>query len=243
MKYASTLLFIVLLLFGCGDSETTQDISLNFSLTYDGEPLVMTQDYTYPDGKLIRFNRVSFFLSDIELEADGKTIPLSEVQMVNLTRSHLDEASAREGLTIDLGEVEATNVTGMSFDLGLQDSQNAQSPDAYPTDSPLANSAEYWVGWQSYIYYKIEGFVDMDGDNEPEETVALHIGSNPVRREIVVDELGGSGQVQMVIDLKDVFDNNGIFDLEASPRIHHLGQLEQAGVIADNLANALRVAR
>lgn len=239
IKVPFMLLVFVMSMISCSSDDETA-LSLNFQLEYDGEPLVMLQDYRYPDGKLIRFSRVSFFMSDLKVSDGTSTIDVMPVEMVNLTRSHLDLAGAQQGFTLDLGIVPMGSVERISFNIGLTPEQNASTPADYTSENPLSSSGEYWLGWESYIFAKIEGFVDLDGDDDPETPVALHLGSDPIRREIAMDVQDTDGVIRMMLDVKNVFqDASGMHDIAATPNIHHLGQLPLAQFLIDNWKDAL----
>lgn len=227
------------LLSGCGGDEL--DVTMNIRLTYDGEPLVMTQDYTYPDGKLIQFNRFSFFISDLTLGDGKKSIEVIDVDYLNPTRSHLTTADALNGLTYDLGKQPISKISEVSFGIGVDPDQNATVPADYPSGDPLARPGEYWLAWDSYIFFKIEGFVDADGDGAPETSVALHVGSDEAMREVRISTNDADGNFTIVIDVKDIFGSQDLYDIVSNAQIHSLSQLPLANFLADNLSRTITI--
>jgi len=230
--------FLLLILSSCGDEES--NVSFNFKLAYDGEPLVMTEDYTYPDGKVIRFNRFSFFMSDVQLSNSDKSVLATDAEFINLTRSHLTAADARQGLTYDLGKHPISSITNVNFNIGLTQEQNTTVPADYESGSSLARPGEYWLAWDSYIFFKIEGFVDLDGDNDPETSIALHVGADDARRAISLNNSDGDENISMVIDVKDIFENGSVYDIANNPQIHSLSQLPLATILADNFRSTIK---
>jgi hypothetical protein len=91
---------------------------------------------------------------------------------------------------------------------------------------------------------KTEGKMDPDGNGvfENEDGFALHLGSNDAFRSVALNKSftvspGSSTQLEIIIDLKDMFDMGGSFyDLVARPQIHTLEALPNALPLMDNLA-------
>ena len=70
MKILLTFLSMSIFLISCGGDDDNTAV-INLKLEYAGEPLVMFQEFDYPDGNKIEFSRISFYISDIELTTDG----------------------------------------------------------------------------------------------------------------------------------------------------------------------------
>ena len=242
MKTLFTLLFLTLILISCGDD--TSQFDMNVQLSYDNSPLIMTQDYVYPDGRTIRFNRVSFFISDLSVSDDIESVELLEAQHINLTQSHVDAESAAMGFQVISENLEMPAITSATFNLGLTPTQNALAPNEYPIDSDLANSAEYWIGWESYVFAKIEGLVDLDNDGTPESTFAFHLGSDEIMRTITMNGLDQSGDnysLDIDIDVRSIFENDGsVFDIVETTNIHSLAQINEANFLIDNWQAAIQ---
>jgi len=228
------LIAIVGMLFaGCGD-DCTSDFEMNYKLKYDGEPLVMFQEYTYPDGKSLEFTRFSFFISDVNIKSDNNSEMVKEVDYIDLTVSHstLEKAENGYGYSINMEDKPIQEVT---FDIGLSPEQNATKPQDYTSDNVLSKSGEYWSGWESYVMVKIEGFIDLDGDGEREKGIALHLGSDEVTK--TVTTAVENNNVQIEFDLKDMFECNGLYDIAAVPAIHTLANTSAGIQIANNLVD------
>lgn len=239
LKYG-ILAAVLVVLYGCTE-ESTLDVTLTFQMTYDDDPLVIGEDYRYPDGRLIQFTRLSFFISDVSLENDDQSVNVLPVDLVNLTDSHMTIEGAREGLIFDLGNQPISDISSVHFNIGLTPAQNETVPADYDANHPLANTGEYWVGWTSYIFVKIEGLVDLDGDDIPERTIALHLGSSDVRRSVVLQNEDSSGQIQIVLDVKQIFEGDTVFDIKTTPHIHSLSQIDQAFILVDQMSDAFSI--
>ncbi len=224
----------------CGEEEG-MDVTINFRLTYDGEPLVMTHDYVYPDGKTIRFNRFSFFVSEVTLNDGDRSIVAREVDFLELTRSHLDVNSARKGFAYELGSHSLKSIKDISFNIGLTEDQNKTVPADYVSGDVLARPGEYWLAWDSFIFFKIEGFIDLDGDNDPETNVALHVGSDLSMRHVGLSTNDIDGSISIVIDVKDIFERGQLYTIAENPQIHSLSQLPFATFLAENFRQTLKI--
>ena len=226
-------------LMGCNKDKI--ELSLRFQLQYQGNPLVMLKDYTYPDGKKVQFTRVSFFISELVAKDRDESISLKEIDFVNLSQSHADEANATTGYLYLQEEIPLSNIDQISFNIGLTAKQNENVPANYASGEPLARPGEYWVAWDSYIFVKIEGWVDLDGDGEVETGIALHMGSNKVMRHVSLDIADAAQEVTVVLDLHSVFKREKIYDIATNPQLHSLSQLSAAEELADNLMSALQI--
>lgn len=237
--------FVVIIGFSGCSSEDGGSLELNFKLKYDDQTLVMFDKHQYPDSFDLFFTRFSFFLSNINLSQGNTNFALSEIEMINPTASHQELTSAQDGYTVRFDDILVMDYDKLDFSVGVPADLNAMAPADFETNHPLASSGEYWLGWESYVFLKVEGKIDFDGDGEFEEGMSLHIGSDVVFKNtsisgdfsILKDE---TTSVDIIIDLMDVFESNGtMYDLEGTPRIHSLEQISQADQLATNFAQAI----
>ena len=229
----------VLIFFSCGDDSS--DLTMNFKLEYNGEPLVMFDEYTYPDGKTINFTRFNFYISELNLIKEGISTEVKDVDYLDLTMYNLDKETSENGYDYIIRDLENIDFDGLSFNIGLTPEMNSSVPADYNSSSPLSKTSEYWLNWASYIFAKIEGNVDLDGDGSLETGVALHLGSDAILRTIQFDNMDGDNNIDIVIDLKEVFENGSIYDIESTPRIHSLSQIDQASELIDNLVSSFKL--
>lgn len=216
-------------------------IDFNVKLKYAGEPLIMFQPYNYPDGKKIEFTRCSFYTSELILDETE----INEVEFHNLTNAHSDSQLAINGYTWMINNVPIGNYNNLSFNIGVPPELNAKDPAEFPSGHPLAKPAENWFSWQSYIFLKLEGNIDLDNDGITETGVALHLGSDEALRKfdfeypIAVSE-NQSSNIRLEFDLYDFFDGpTRLYPIEEVPQIHSLSQLDAVIELADNLTTSI----
>jgi len=219
----------------------TGTIDLNIKLQYNGEPLVMFEPYSYPDGRAVDFTRCSFYTSEMQL--DETTI--NEVEFHNLTNSHSTPELASQGYNWTINDVLPGDYNNLSFNIGVPEVQNNMAPGDFPSGHPLAKPAENWFSWQSYIFLKVEGDIDFDSDEDLETKVALHTGSNEALRRIDLEYpiqvlKGETTEVNLVFDIYQLFNGTErIFPIEENPQIHSLDQLEAVKELSNNLTNSI----
>ena len=226
----------------CGEGD---DITFNFKLEYEDQPLVLFEDYTYPSGEQFQIQRVSFFISDLTLQsAEHGDILLSEVEYIDLTNSHVSQAVAEEGFELALDGTGIESYEGLSFNIGLSPDVNSSVPEDYVSSNPLSNSAEYWRSWNSYIFIKLEGKMDIDADGAygSGESFQLHIGSNAAMRSF--STVKSSDDNNIIISVDDIFSHDdNTSDLATNPRLHVLDDetIRNMGFLATGLEQAIRV--
>ena len=232
MKNYLLALLSLSVLFSCGDDETQMNV--NFQLEYNDEPLVMFQEYEYggPGGFPIEFSRISFFVSNVTMTIDGQEELFKDADYIDLTESHSTSEKAAEGFTYNIGSTSG-DATALSFNFGLTAEQNETVPTDYTSSSVLSRTGEYWPGWESYVMYKIEGRIDLDGDGVKEAAMALHLGTETVTRFTSGDY---SEDLTIALDVSKIFNCNGeVFDIENTFRIHSLSQLDLSVQLVDNI--------
>lgn len=236
------LLSMLAVLFLTSCSEDKGDLTLNFQLIYDDEPMVMLQPYDYPTGGKFFLSRVSFYISDVKLGAES----ILPVEYIDLSNSHATFESAKNGLDYTITDLPADNYTSLSFALGISASDNAKKPGDYTSSSPLSRSGEYWNAWESYVFYKIEGMLDTDNDGTMDQGVALHMGGDEVYKLLsfekgyVVDS-DKTNKAIIKIDLAKVFGKGGkVYDLFANPNLHSKTKHgDKMKILMDNTSKAI----
>ncbi len=222
-------------------------LDLRFDLKYGNEAFKLFEEYDYPSGEKITFGRLSFYTSDINLVAsDGTMIQQLNVDYIDMSR-HLENPNLQgTPFSYKIGGVDPGIFEALRFNIGLTSEQNATKPFQYSVTDPLGFSSEHWESWESYVFFKIEGKLDKDGDGFFESDVALHGGSDEALRVIEIQSSldiqdGVDTQINMTFDLKQVFEPEGgaIYDIQADPLIHDLDQLDQVISLADNIKNSI----
>ena len=184
------------------------------------------------------------FLSELSIENGTTSYDISDAIFLDLAAEQFDAQIAQQGTTLVFENIPEESYTSMRISLGLPSAVNSTDPTDYTTDSPLANAGEYWAGWESYIFHKLEGKMDPDGDGELDAGIALHIGSNDayrsgsINRSIIVKG-GETTTINIELDLMKLLTvEEQAFDLIETPQVHHLGVLPKVLPIMDNLIEA-----
>lgn len=229
----------LLLTFSCTKEKKQVDIPITFRALYDGKPLEEGTKYTYGN-TTIRFNRFTLYMSPIEAVRGSETEEISDVEYLNFTGA--DNASIQKNLRVAEGDY-----TGLRLGFGVRSDLNKKKPSDFVTTHPLYFEDDYWLGWKSYIFSKLEGYIDTDGDGEPEFFFFYHSGSDPVyyTADFNKNFTAGNGGLTVEIDVKKIFTFNGhLFDLSIpANRVtpHNANEIELGKKILGNYANAVTV--
>jgi hypothetical protein len=132
--------------------------------------------------------------------------------------------------------------------VGLPEDVNASQPSDYESGHPLAKTSEYWAGWDSYIFAKYEGKIDLDKDGVLETGFSFHTGSDEVYRELEFDtpisiNSNETTEITILLDAKELFrlDNTSYIDLSEIQGTHNQGDVDVMGEISDNYSSAFRI--
>ena len=249
MNYFKILCLVAVVAFstiGCGnddDMHGTGELDVNFKAMFDEQPLVMNEVVDL-DGSPFRINVSEFYVSDIKLSNLKTAVNLADVGYVSFTGQTSGGTS-----TLVFDEVPEGQYTELSFYIGIPANLNATAPEDYLSNNPLSNSATYWNGWLSYIFSKLEGKLDTNGDGETDLTYVYHSGKDELYTRIVVpltNQMDIYPNVQndlnILIDHQELFvKDNGFIDIEAKPTAHNPEDLEYPAIILGNFQNAITV--
>jgi hypothetical protein len=177
------LIFILLLssaLFfntGCGGEKASR-VYLKINLTAGGQPLQLNTDYTTPEGNLIQYSMVRFYVSQVSLIKDNN-------EEIHYPDNYYLADSQTENLFL-IDEALTGKFKGIRFGLGVDSTRNDSSgiyaipAYEYPADHALSPANfMYWSWNPGYIFMKLEGKVDTSGNgilNEIGETFSIHTG-------------------------------------------------------------------
>lgn len=216
------------LLAGCKDADSApkSNFQLTFKSTYDGQALETAKDYTY-GAFPVRFSRFNLYVSDITLLKGTEEVKLSAVEYLDFTPQDAT-TNVAQAVTINYPDaLSAGSYTGLRIGFGVKPDLNAKTPADFQPGHPLYRESEYWPGWKSYIFSKIEGAAFPNGAGSDALDLTYHCGGNQCyktftfERDIAVTDVDG-GRLTLAIDLKDLFTFDGqLFDIETTPTSSH----------------------
>jgi hypothetical protein len=197
------------------------DFSLTFRSDYDGAQLEKGKDYVY-NGHPLHFTVHTLFLSDVTLLKGTEEYVLTDVEFLdflpNASPSNLSVQPKRTYKNVPEGDY-----TGIRIGYGVKPAYNDRKIAEWPAGHPLANDIEYWQGWKSFIFSKIEGIGDADKNNSPDLFLVYHCGGNAVYKTFTFNQpisvkAGGKG-LEVAFDLKKLFtqDNGSLYDMVNNP--------------------------
>jgi hypothetical protein len=243
-KYSFYLLLILLVISSCKDKEVVTPvenptITSNFKLTFQGSPFSMNKRYSVNATTTI-FTRLSFFISNVVLISPSGETKLADVSFLDL--STLDQNNSTAGINLNLGTAPAGTYTAIRLGIGLDNTHNAKRPSEYTVGNILAENAQYWDSWSSYIFSKMEGNLDADGDGTLETGITLHTGGSNVYKEFTLQKpitikTGSSNNINFSLDLETLLTAT---DLKLTNNIHNAGDLKTMQKIVANIGNSIK---
>ena len=248
------LLPLILLLAACGnDDDITQttEVELQFLATYDGNALDNSRAYPYPGDMEVRVTLYQFYLSDIELlpAGGGDPIHLSDIEMVRF-RDQFSGTAAAEGAILPFSGVPAGDYRAVRFRFGVRPDLNAKPPSEFPADYVL-NENEYWGPAGMYVFAKVEGNADTDGDGMFQDKFSYHLGRDDLYQTVVYEEpftvsATAPNRLTFVTDVYGVLTDGADFiDFRTESRIihGHAGDPPRLQYLWDNIQESLLLQR
>jgi len=260
-KMKNVILFLtfssLLLAASCGKENTnpidTAKINLSFRATFKGEPLVLEENTYDYDGNLVRFTRINFYISDMAVvNNDGET-ELSEIQFIDLTPTHRTPQDATTGTGMSFSNVPVGTYNQLKFGVGVAADLNKTNPSDYSTMHPLGvdNSSEYWEAWDSYIFAKIEGQYDADGNGQFSDvddfSFAYHTGGDLPQLYPIIEfdnnlvlRAGETTDLSFELDIFELFDQGLEDPISLFPH-DPFRQIPEMLLIMNNFPDALQL--
>lgn len=210
-----------------GDCEFPM-ISLNLNSVVGNEDFAVGQIYEI-GGVKVSFNTFQFYMTGVQLGTDA------------LEGAYLIKA---EQETITLGEATTGTKDAFRFDLGVDSTTNHLNPEDYESSNPLSFQAPsmHWSWDNGYIFLRVDGLVDADGDGTPEAAMEFHIGKDsnltPVSLSFSTDANSAEVPVNVTLDIAKLFTN---IDLSVD-YITHTGDVpELANRTVANMASMFSI--
>ncbi|MEI6311513.1 MAG: MbnP family protein [Bacteroidota bacterium] len=180
----SVLIVLVFISFSCTKYKGNGTLILSMHPTINGSDIdIANTIYTDPtQGVRFRMDHLEFYISSIKLtKKDNSVVSLSGADAVRLFYWK-DIYAKTANYSIPAGEY-----TQITYTIGLDNTLNSTVPDDYNTNHPMGtNSGNYWIMNNSYIFSKLEGFVDTSNTPGAPLTYSYvyHIGDNGYIKEV-----------------------------------------------------------
>ena len=246
MKIFNLLLFgmaTVLMFSSCNnddddDSAALAAVDLHFDYVVGDEAFNYGQDYNI-GGTAVNFEFAQFYVHGITLKAEDGT---------ETTFDDLYLLVSPEEEHYEVGEVKPGHYHMLSFNIGVAEADNNQTEEDFTqraADDPLALQSPEPMHWNwnaGYIFVKINGTTDADGDGTPEERLEFHIGTNNMLRALSIeshtDLESGENEYELEFDIAKLFEN---IDLSTEYSCHTGDAPELAAKFADNIPSSFTV--
>jgi hypothetical protein len=214
-------------------------VNINIKATYNSQPFVMNKVYDY-NGKKVRFSRFQFFITNGYTVRIVNNSPLEQFATIANFTMLDDSLKASKGIDVAVKNIKVCNCQ-FFIGLGVDTLMNKRKPNEYGAGHALADADNYWDSWNSYIFSKLEGSMDKDGDGRFETGITLHTGGNSTFRTsnaYFIDFDGNNAaKLSFKINMNDLL--KGI-DLTTINSTHQTGDLPTMIKFMDNLKEVLK---
>lgn len=247
--WLSALALLLLALSGCKDDNPAEpllpEVTLTFNATYDGQHVEKFKAYDYSTFP-VKWSRFNLYVSDIILLKGSEEVKFADVAFLDFTPD-LSSSNQTETVVLRSTAIPVGDYTGIRIGFGVKPELNAKKPADFPPEHPLYLESEYWPGWFSYIFSKIEGSADTDNNGTIDLDLVYHNGGNPTYKVFDFNHpfsvTSNGGNMNIDLDLKKLFTFNGqLFDIVAVPTTSH-GQsgIDLMEQLQDNYDNAVEI--
>jgi hypothetical protein len=222
-------------------------LNMNFKPTLNNQPFVANKVFLI-NGKKVRFSKFQFYASTISASASADPLgPIptcddnANVFFMDFTQLD-DSLKSIKGVTTTLSQFRNGSFQDISFGLGVNATLNGKTPSDFTSTNPLSKSEEYWSSWKSYIFFKLEGLMDKDGDGSFETGITYHTGSNDAitstkfTKNIEISSKGTT--LNFDLDMNKLLTG---FDFTTLNRIENLTQKEDMKKLMTNLVSAISI--
>lgn len=204
------------------------NLTINITPTVDGVDITPRTTYKINETN-IRFDLISFYLTDLKLTKDPNSLVADDSTSVLsfepiLARAFSDSTGFQgenTGTTVETSlELESTTpgrLTNIQFNIGVDTTLNHADPALLPAENPLSADSphiQHWNWAAGYIFMKIEGTVDVNGDDAfdaaDDGVLFIHCGfdSNLAPVSLAIDQSIDQidNELNLNLDMAQVFD-------------------------------------
>lgn len=232
IQFSTALLLTTTVLFfsSCDPEDSVTALDFHF------HPKVGSEDFSFSksfdiNGVATQFATAQFYVHGIELEYENTTKSIDNYLLVKAGQ-----------MTYSLGDVEEGKVMGVKFNVGVDSINNGQTEENFTgraSDDPLAIQSPkmHWNWNMGYIFVKLEGLFDNDGDGVPETAFEYHVGMNPMLRSVNLttnkEVMGNEMELMINVDYGKFLEG---IDLKATPMVHSM-----SADLMDNIQSAFTI--
>lgn len=238
------------------EENKTANIEVNFVAEYQNSPLVIfSEDYAYPEiGNTFNVKKFQFLITDLVLlkGGTGDATELAEVELIDFTDKNTADLAVR-GTARSYDSIPVGEYVGIRFGFGVNNELNrAETQANYTSGEPL--TMDFWNGWNSYIFSKLEGDFDMNGDGMYDDSLdfsySLHTGTNEGYHVITLNApisvtADGDNVTKIVVDFeKMLIDTAGeVYDIvdENNRTTHSLNNIGEVLQLLENTKGAFTI--
>lgn len=212
------------------------NLDLEIDYKVGAESFVYDQVYTI-NGTAVKFSLVQFYVSGIHIEDhDGAKVNFDKYLLVKPSQTNYELGPIAKDFGSHLHE--------LNFNVGIDEATNSQTTETFTSRAatdPLStqNPAMHWSWNSGYIFIKMEGMVDTDGDGTPDAVAEWHLGMNSMLRPVGIsahsDLSKGKNEIHLNFDVAKLFTD---VDLATEYDTHTMDNMPLAVKIADNVSSA-----
>lgn len=259
---AVVALFALVTLSACDTSVGDETVDLSFQLqsVVGSTPLVAgTQTYSI-NGRNTTIESARFYMSDIVLlrsdgsevalvtddpvttvarDSEGNDVPHTVTEEVILAKSDIADD------VYHIGEVEAGDYVGIRFSVGLSGLTNkidASQMDATHVLATQTDKGNHWSWNSGYIFLRMDGQVDTDGDDTVDSEWHVHLGTPNFLETVTLDtpftlNAGDEANLHLVVDYAKFLTGLDYSDPDQL-LCHTMDNLPVAQVVGANIPSA-----
>jgi len=232
--------------FQCSKDKNTFQLTLNWKAVVHDKPYVQYQFYTYEGVQKISFTNIGFYISNLELlKSDGSSVLLKDIDYLNFSDVQTSESAAALGISKIFSNMDEATYTGIRFGVGVRADYNTKVPGDFDISNPLSNNANYWSGWNSYIFTRTEGKLDTLGSGPGASNIdfTYHTGTDTYYRTVTLQKsinITANTTVDISYDIAKLFFNGtGYLRIQDKTTSHNPSDTALATFLMDNFAKAI----
>ncbi len=217
------------------DKDELIDLLVEVRMAPGGMDYSPSSTYTI-NGTAVSFSTLRFYMHDPGV-SDGTTTMSTDAYVL----------AAPSSAPVMVGQVFNDDYDYFTFNLGIDSVTNHADPSTYVSSSVLAPQTPnmHWSWSSGYIFLRIDGMFDADGDGTPESPFETHLGTDnfytPIMVSGNVEDDGDHLHVELVFDPIKLFDGFAFASDPSDPMTvttHTMDNMPLAMTMRGNLSSA-----